>query len=201
MTSILHMLHRITTSSFVDHNFDILEANHGKTLGTSYALHIENMDLALLWIFASWSIHLQCLQQVESKWTIYPKTSSHTRCSTLVKPYAIGEVLFVDLSHRELHILPSVWWWIGRSNHQWVDNRSSRYTERIDPPWSAKNERVMIERREKEDIETQIYKDILIMNDDDGKMRERRSLNPNLQRYIDNTSTTLHELERKNTKK
>ena len=59
----------------------------------------------------------------------------------------------------------------------------------------------MIERREKEDIETQIYKDILIMNDDDGKMRERRSLNPNLQRYIDNTSTTLQELERKNTKK
>ena len=47
-------------------------------------------------------------------------------------------------------------------------------------------ERVMIERIEKEDIETQIYKDILIMSDGDGKMRERRSLNPNLQRYIDN---------------
>ena len=45
---------------------------------------------------------------------------------------------------------------------------------------------MMIERREKEDIEIQIYKDILIMSDDDGKMRERRSLNPNLQRYIDN---------------
>mgnify|MGYP007069660285 FL=1 len=43
----------------------------------------------------------------------------------------------------------------------------------------------MIERREKEDIEIQIYKDLLIMSDDDGKIRERRSLNPNLQRYID----------------
>ena len=49
---------------------------------------------------------------------------------------------------------------------------------------SKLTERVMIERREKEDIETQIYKDILIMNDDDGKMRERRSLNPN--------STNIH---------
>ena len=37
------------------------------------------------------------------------------------------------------------------------------------PPWSAKNERVMIERIEKEDIETQIYKDIFITNDDDRK--------------------------------
>ena len=64
MTSIIHMLHRITASSIVDHNIDILEANHGKTLATSNALHIENMDLALLWIFASWSIHLQRLQQV-----------------------------------------------------------------------------------------------------------------------------------------
>ena len=39
------------------------------------------------------------------------------------------------------------------------------------------------------------------MNDDDRKKRERRSLNPNLPRYIDNTSTTLLEWERKNTKK
>ena len=46
-------------------------------------------------------------------------------------------------------------------------------------------ERVMIVIREKEDIEIQIYKDIFITNDDDGKKRERRSLNPNLQRYID----------------
>ena len=53
------------------------------------------------------------------------------------------------------------------------------------PSLERQNERVMIERVEKEDIETQIYKDILIMSDDDGKMRERRSLNPNLQRYID----------------
>ena len=44
----------------------------------------------------------------------------------------------------------------------------------------------MIERREKEDIETQIYKDILIMSDDDRKIRERRYINPNLQIYIDN---------------
>ena len=40
-----------------------------------------------------------------------------------------------------------------------------------------------------------------IMNDDDGKKREKKSLNPNLPRYIDNTSTTLHEGERKKTKK
>ena len=33
-------------------------------------------------------------------------------------------------------------------------------------------------------------------DDDDGKKRERRSLNPNLQIYIGNTSTTLHEWER-----
>ena len=46
----------------------------------------------------------------------------------------------------------------------------------------------MIERREKEDIETQIYKDILIMNDDDGKMRERRSLTPNLHRHLNHTT-------------
>ena len=44
-------------------------------------------------------------------------------------------------------------------------------------------ERVMIERREKEDIEIQIYKDLLIMNDDDRKKRKRRTLvTPNLQR-------------------
>ena len=47
------------------------------------------------------------------------------------------------------------------------------------------SERVMIERREKEDIKIQIYKDILIMSNDNGKIRERRTLNPNLQRYID----------------
>ena len=59
----------------------------------------------------------------------------------------------------------------------------------------------MIERREQEDIEIQIYKDLFIMNDDDRKKKETISLNPNLPRYIDNTSTTLHEWERKNTKK
>ena len=48
------------------------------------------------------------------------------------------------------------------------------------PKFVKLSERVMIERIEKEDIETQIYKDILIMSDDDGEMRERRSLNPNL---------------------
>ena len=62
-------------------------------------------------------------------------------------------------------------------------------------------ERVMIERSEKEDIEIQIYKDVLITSDEDRKMRESISLNPNLQRYIDNNSTTLHEWERKYTKK
>ena len=46
----------------------------------------------------------------------------------------------------------------------------------------------MIEKIEKEDIETQIYKDILIMSDDDGKMRERRSLNPNLHRHLNHTT-------------
>ena len=60
---------------------------------------------------------------------------------------------------------------------------------------------MMIERREKEDIEIQIHEDLFIMNDDDRKKRERRSLNPNLPRYIDHTSTTLHEWERKITKK
>ena len=40
----------------------------------------------------------------------------------------------------------------------------------------------MIERREQEDIEIQIYKDLFIMNDDDRKKRERRYINPNLQR-------------------
>ena len=62
-------------------------------------------------------------------------------------------------------------------------------------------ERVMIERREKEDIEIQIYKNLFIMNDNDRKKKETISLNPNLARYIDNTSTTLHEGERKKTKK
>ena len=62
-------------------------------------------------------------------------------------------------------------------------------------------ERVMIERREKEDIEIQIYKNLFIMNDNDRKKKETISLNPNLARYIDNTSTTLHEWERENTKK
>ena len=47
-------------------------------------------------------------------------------------------------------------------------------------------EMVVIERREKEDIEIQIYKDLFIMNDDDRKKRERRYRNPNLQRYIHN---------------
>ena len=55
--------------------------------------------------------------------------------------------------------------------------------------WNTNNlfgvERVMIERIEKEDIQTQIYRDKLIISDDDGKIRERRSLNPNLKRYID----------------
>ena len=59
----------------------------------------------------------------------------------------------------------------------------------------------MIERREQEDIEIQIYKDLFIMNDDDRKKKETISLKPNLARYIDNTFTTLHEWERKNTKK
>ena len=59
----------------------------------------------------------------------------------------------------------------------------------------------MIERREKEDIEIQIYKNLFIMNDNDRKKKETISLNPNLPRYIHNTSTTLHEWERKNTKK
>ena len=49
-------------------------------------------------------------------------------------------------------------------------------------------ERVMIERIEKEDIETQIYKDIFITNDNDGKIRERRSLTPNLHRHLNHTT-------------
>ena len=39
------------------------------------------------------------------------------------------------------------------------------------------------------------------MSDDVGDKRETISLNLNLPRYIDNTSTTLHEWERKNNKK
>ena len=46
----------------------------------------------------------------------------------------------------------------------------------------------MIERIEKEDIETQIYKDIFITNDDDGKIRERRSLTTNLHRHLNHTT-------------
>ena len=75
------MLHRITTSSFVDHNFDILEANHGKTLGTSYALHIENMDLVLE------SLHLE----------VYIFNASNK--SNPSGPYIQKRLLILDVAH------------------------------------------------------------------------------------------------------
>ena len=59
------------------------------------------------------------------------------------------------------------------------------------------SDREMIERREKEDIQIQNHKDLLIMNNHDGRKRERRYINPSLQRYMDNNTTTLHEQARK----
>ena len=56
----------------------------------------------------------------------------------------------------------------------------------------------MLELREKEDIQIQISKFLLIKNDDDGKKRNKDIyISPNLQRYFDNAPKTLHEWDRK----
>ena len=49
-------------------------------------------------------------------------------------------------------------------------------------------DRVMIARKEKEDIQIQNNKDLWIMNDYGISQRERRYINPSLQRYIDKNS-------------
>ena len=63
-------------------------------------------------------------------------------------------------------------------------NRSSQDAEKIGPPWSAKNDRAKIEKREKEekeDIWIQNHKDLLIMNNYGIGKRERRYIHPSLQ--------------------
>ena len=54
--------------------------------------------------------------------------------------------------------------------------------EKDRPSLERQNDEVeMIERRDKEDKQTQNHKDLLLMNNYDGRKRERRYINPSLQ--------------------